>query len=90
MTALKDRICPHIFLPLRSMHGEAGDADHDYSLDESLSFYLPAKELIRSMGLRRTTGDNGSWENDDGVIFRDPSPMEKGPSYALNQKPTVG
>ena len=74
---------PTYFSPVAEYAWEAGDADHDYSLDESLSFYLPAKELIRSMGLRRTTGDNGSWENDDGVIFRDPSPMEKGPSYAL-------
>ena len=74
---------PRYFSPVAEYAWEAGDADRDYSLDSSLSFYLPAKELVRSMGLRRTAGDNGSWENDDGVIFRDPSLMEKGPSYAL-------
>ena len=74
---------PRYFSPVAEYEWEAGDADNDYSLDESLSFYLPAKELVRSMSLRRTVGVNGSWENDDGVIFRDPSLMEKGPSYAL-------
>jgi hypothetical protein len=71
------------FSPVAEYAWEAGNADKDFSLDSSLSFYLPAKELVRSMGLRRTTGDNGSWENDDGVIFRDPSLMENGPGYAL-------
>ena len=74
---------PRYFSPVAEYAWEAGNADRDHSLNESLSFYLPAKELVRSMGLRRTDGDNGSWENDDGVIFRDPSLMEKGPSYAL-------
>ena len=74
---------PRYFSPVAEYGWEAGDADKDYSLNESLSFYLPAKELVSSMGLRRTAGDNGSWENDDGMIFRDPSLMEKGPSYAL-------
>lgn len=74
---------PRYFSPVAEYGWEAGDADKDYSLNESLSFYLPAKELVRSMGLRRTAGDNVSWENADGVIFRDPSLMEKGPSYAL-------
>ena len=74
---------PRYFSPVAEYGWEAGNADKDYSLDSSLSFYLPAKELVRSMGLRRTIDDNGSWENDDGVIFKDPSLMENGPSYAL-------
>ena len=74
---------PNYFSPVTEYAREAGNADKDYSLNESLSFYLPAKKLVRSMGLRRTAGDNGSWENDDGVIFKDPSLMENGPSYAL-------
>lgn len=74
---------PTYFSPVAEYGWEAGDADNDFSLDSSLSFYLPAKELVRSMGLRRATGDIGSWENDDGVIFRDPSLMENGPGYAL-------
>ena len=74
---------PRYFSPVAEYAWEAGNADRDHSLNESLSFYLPAKELVRSMGLRRTAGDNGSWANGDGVIFRDPSLMEKGPSYAL-------
>ena len=74
---------PRYFSPVAEYGWEAGNADKDYSLDSSLSFYLPAKELVRSMGLRRTIDDNGSWENDDGVIFKDPSLMENEPSYAL-------
>ena len=74
---------PRYFSPVAEYGWEAGNADKDFSLDSSLSFYLPAKELVRSMGLRRTTDDNGSWENDDGVLFRDPSLMENGPGYAL-------
>ena len=74
---------PRYFSPVAEYAWEAGDADKDYSLNNSLSFYLPAKELVRSLSLRRTAGDNGSWENNDGVIFRDPSLMEKGPGYAL-------
>ena len=35
------------------------------------------------MGLRRTESNNGSWENGEGVIFKDPSLVDKGPSYAL-------
>lgn len=76
-------ILPRYFSPVAEYAWEAGNADKDFSIDSSLSCYLPAKELVMSMGLRRTTGDNGSWENDDGVIFRDPSLMENGPGYAL-------
>ena len=74
---------PRYFSPVAEYGWEAGNADKDYSLEDSLSFYLPAKELAWSMGLRRTIDDNGSWENDDKVIFKDPSLMENGPSYAL-------
>ena len=69
------------FVPVSEYKWESGSTD--YSLDHSLSFYFPAKELVESLGLRRTDNDFGSWENDDGVIFRDPSIKQYGPSYAL-------
>ena len=69
------------FTPVSKYEWEIGN--EDYSLDDSLSFYLPTKELVESLDLRRTDNDFGSWENDDGVIFRDPSIKQYGPSYAL-------
>lgn len=39
--------------------------------------------MVESLDLRRTDNDFGAWENDDGVIFRDPSIKQYGPSYAL-------
>ena len=69
------------FIPVSRYEWESGD--NDYSIDRSLSFYLPAKELVESLELRRTYEDFGSWGNEDGVVFRDPSVKQDGPSYAL-------
>ena len=69
------------FVPVSRYEWESGD--NDYSIDRSLSFYLPAKELVESLELRRTYEDFGSWGNDDGVVFRDPSVKQDGPNYAL-------
>ena len=74
---------PKFFSPVSEYLWEIGGSIGDFSLDNSLSFYLPAKELVEDMGLRRTESNNGSWENDEGVIFKDPSLVDKGPSYAL-------
>ena len=69
------------FVPVSQYEWETGNQDH--SIDKSLSFYLPAKELVESLELRRVNNDFGSWRDDDGVIFRDPSIEKYGPSYAL-------
>ena len=68
------------FVPVSQYEWESGD--NDYSIDRSLSFYLPAKELVESLELRRSD-DFGSWRNDDGAVFRDPSVKQNGPNYAL-------
>ena len=69
------------FVPVSQYKWESGN--EDYSIDTSLSFYLPAKKLVESLDLRRVDNDFGSWRNDNGVVFRDPSIQEYGPSYAL-------
>ena len=74
---------PKFFSPVSEYLWEIGGSIGDFSLDNSLSFYLPAKELVEDMGLRRTESNNGSWENGEGVIFKDPSLVDRGPSYAL-------
>lgn len=76
-----DLIPTEYFSPVSEYEKESGG--RDYSLDSFLSFYLPAKELVESLCLRRSHNDFGSWENDDGVIFCDPSIKQYGPSYAL-------
>ncbi len=76
-----DLIPTEYFSPVSEYEKESGS--RDYSLDSSLSFYLPAKELVESLCLRRSDNVFGSWESDDGVIFRDPSIKQDGPSYAL-------
>ncbi len=79
--SFREQIPTKHFVPVSEYKWENASPDH--SLDDSLSFYLPAKELVESLDLRRIDNDFGSWENDDGVIFRDPSIKEYGPSYAL-------
>ena len=69
------------FVPISEYNWESGDGD--YSLDSSLSFYLPAKELVESLCLRMNNNDFGSWKKDNEVIFCDPSIKQYGPSYAL-------
>lgn len=59
------------------------DGNNDYSLNSSLSFHMPAKELIEEMGLARPPGQWGRWEHKEQPVFFDPSLEEYGPSYAL-------
>ena len=74
---------PMYFSPVSAYEWEIGGSVEDFSLDSSLSFYLPAKELVEDMSLKRIVSDDGSWGNDEGEIFKDPSLVESGPSYAL-------
>ena len=76
-----DLIPTEYFIPISEYKWESGDGD--YSLDGSLSFYLPAKELVENLCLRINNNDFGSWKNDNEVIFCDPSIKQYGPSYAL-------
>ena len=76
----KKLIPTEYFAPVSQYEWESGNQDH--SVDRSLSFYLPAKELVESLDLRRTD-DFGSWRDNERVIFCDPSIKEYGPSYAL-------
>ncbi|GJL64670.1 MAG: hypothetical protein NPIRA04_33240 [Nitrospirales bacterium] len=72
-------------VPVSQYEWESGSVDH--SLDSSLSFYMPAGELISDMKLSRMKGSFGAWHNEKGeVIFLDPSVAEKGPSFALINK----
>lgn len=70
------------FVPVSEYEWETGNTD--YSLDASLSFYLPAKELVEGLGLARDKEGFGAWVNQDSeVVFFDPSVDEYGPSYGL-------
>lgn len=55
----------------------------DYSLNSSLNFPMPAKELIQDMQLVRPPGQWGIWESGGQRAFYDPSLQNYGPSYAL-------
>lgn len=59
------------------------DGGNDYSLNSSLYFHMPAKELIQDMNLARPSGKWGQWVNEGQPVFLDPSLEENGPSYAL-------
>lgn len=74
---------PMYLSPVSEYEWEIGGSIGDFSLDSSLSFYLPAKELVEDMSLKRSARGDGSWKNDGGEIFRDPSLVENGPRYAL-------
>ena len=74
---------PMYLSPVSEYEWEIGGSVGDFSLDSSLSLYLPAKELVEDMSLKRIVGGDGSWRNDNGEIFKDPSLVESGPSYAL-------
>ena len=71
------------FSPVAQYEWDIGESVGDFSLDSSPSFYLPAKELVKDLCLKGIEGDHGSWKNDEGVIFKDPSLVENGPSYAV-------
>lgn len=81
---------PRYFSPVSQYEWEVGESVGDFSLDSSLSFYLPAKELVEDMRLRRLESDHGSWKNDEEVIFKNPNLGEKGPSYALIRSQQLG
>ena len=72
-------------VPASQYEWESGSVDH--SLDSSLSFYMPADEIIKGMKLKRSTENFGAWCNDQNeVVFLDPSIAEEGPSFALIKK----
>jgi hypothetical protein len=77
----KDQIAVKHFIPVAQYEWE--DSGRDYSLNSSLYFHMPAKELIQDMGLARLPGQWGSWEHEKKLVFFDPSLEEYGPSYAL-------
>ena len=70
-------------VPVSEYFWEQGNFDH--SIDETLSIYLPAKELVNELGMERVPNDFGSWRVGKDIVFTDPSVKEYGPSYALMQ-----
>lgn len=72
-------------VPVSQYEWESGSPD--YSLDSSLSLYMPAGEIIQDMNLKRSKENFGAWRDDKGeIIFLDPSIAEEGPSFALVKK----
>lgn len=72
-------------VPVSQYEWESGGVD--YSLDNSLSFYMPAGEIIQGMNLKCSKENFGAWHDDKGdVVFLDPSIAEDGPSFALVKK----
>jgi hypothetical protein len=69
------------FIPYTKYIWECGN--YDYSINSSLEFYLPAKELIKDMNLSRELGQFSEWKDDGEIVFIDPGVKEQGPSYAL-------
>ena len=56
----------------------------DYSIDETISFYLPSKTLIDKLDLYYPPRQFEHWVNKDNIpIFKDPSIVSKGPSCPL-------
>ena len=76
------KLIPHRhFVPVSKYMWERGGVDH--SIENTLSFYLPAKELIYDLAMERAPNDFGSWQTGQQLVFLDPSVNEYGPSYAL-------
>lgn len=66
---------------------EKGTGGYDYSLEQNLSFYLPAPWLIRGLGMQLVDGRELCFANCAGLtLFKDPSIHESGPSTALIDK----
>lgn len=86
-SSFRDLIPTKHFVPVSEYEWESGS--NDFSLDNSLSFYLPAKELVESLALKRVGGDFGSWVNDGKLVFLDPSIKQYGSSYALMDTDTL-
>lgn len=70
-------------VPVSEYSWERGNFDH--SVEESLSIYLPAKELVNELGMERVPNEFGNWKVGEDIVFTDPSVEEYGPSYALMQ-----
>jgi len=69
-------------VPFAEYKWESGGTD--YSLDDNLNFYLPAKQLVDELGLKRSLANLGAWENELGeIIFLDPSLEDEGVPFAL-------
>lgn len=77
----RTQIAVEHLIPFSKYEWESGG--NDYSINSSLYFYMPSKELIQDMDLARPSGQWGRWENKGQLIFFDPSFEEYGPSYAL-------
>jgi len=77
----RDQVAVKHFIPFAKYEWE--DGGNDYSLNSSIYFHMPAKELIQDMDLARPPGQWGSWEHEGELVFFDPSLEEYGPSYAL-------
>lgn len=70
------------WVPAAEYEWEFGSRDH--SITNSISLYMPSKELIKQLALSPQLGKQFDWISDDGSrIFFDPSYLESGPSAAL-------
>ena len=68
--------------PIIEYNWESGNTD--YSMDETISFYLPSKTLIDKLNLKYPHGQFENWVNNDNIpVFKDPSIKLKGPSCPL-------
>ena len=70
-------------VPVSEYCWERGNFDH--SIEETLSIYLPAKELVNELGMEMVPNEFGNWRVGEDIVFTDPSFEEYGPSYALMQ-----
>ncbi len=72
-------------VPVSEYEWESGSTDS--SLDSSVSIYLPAKALIKSLTMSHDQDDFGQWKDDKNqILFLDPSVQQGGPSTALIRK----
>ena len=80
-TSFRELIPHRHFIPVSEYTWERDGVDH--SIEDTLSSYLPAKELIDDLGMERSPDNFGSWQAGKHLVFLDPSVNEYGPSYAL-------
>lgn len=68
--------------PVMEYNWESGNTD--YSIDETISFYLPSKTLIDKLNLHCPPGQFECWVNNNKIpVFKDPSVTLNGPSCPL-------
>ena len=77
----KELIPQRHFVPVSEYMWERDGVDH--SIENTLSIYLPAKELIDDLGMKRVSNNFGCWQAGQNLVFFDPSIKDYGPSYAL-------